>query len=384
MRNLIIITIVLNVYLGINVFGQTNSENGRAGRKIHDSKILDSGLDESEKTQILILGASHLQRVKNCLEPNALTGLLDILESYKPDVIGVETMPPAVIADMQRRGGFFGEILGAFAEKQISLGQVMQKKLNVSRREAEILSDKLVNRSNPLDHSDRLKLIAHLLAAYDFDSAVLQWSYLPESLQKENELIPKSIGTVLSETQNSANERFSLGTRLAKRIRLQRVYGIDDHYDEELLNRMIKPFVKEIEDNPEVKKVTSSELYAETEKSLRKGCQNSRKMLDHFQMINSADYGKKDADLQWGVWFRTKLPSRLDRSRVAQWEVRNLNIASRIREISVFNPGKKILIIIGVGHKPFLDRYLTNMLDVQVIHLNDLAPTARDRPRSNL
>jgi hypothetical protein len=374
MRNFIIIAIFVTVYLsGINVIGQTNVENGRA-----DGKILDSGLDESEKTQILVLGTSHLQRVKNCLEPDAMSGLLDILESYKPDVIGVETMPPAVIEDMVRRGGFFDEILEAFAEKQISLGQMMQKKLNVSRREAEILSGKLVNRSNPLNNSDRLKVIAHLLAAYDFDSAVLQWSYLPEPLQKENELIPKSVATVLSETQNSANERFSLGTRLAKRIGLQRVYGIDDHYDEELLNQMIKPFVKEINDNPEIKKVTSSKLYAETEKSLRTGCRDSRKMLGHFQMINTADYGKKDADLQWGVWFRTKLPSRLDRSRVAQWEVRNLNITSRVREISVFNPGKKILIIIGVGHKPFLDRYLTNMLDVKLIHLNDLVSTDRD------
>ena len=99
-------------------------------------------------------------------------------------------------------------------------------------------------------------------------------------------------------------------------------------------------------------------------------------MLRYYSFMNSLNYTSTDVAMQWGVWFRTKLASGLDRSRVAQWEVRNLNITSRIREATAFFPGKRMLVIIGAGHKPFLDSYLSQMLDVKLIQLAELSRPA--------
>jgi len=338
------------------------------------SELLDTHLSSEEKTQILVLGVTHLRELQDCLKPSSMTALLDLLEEFKPDAIGVERLPGQIIRDMEIRGGFFDQIIQRFAGNEILLGKQMQKKLMVSRQEAEKLSGKLLIQSDLTNPKNRLNLIAYLIASYDFNSAVLQWSYLSKSIQKNNRIIKGVATTRLSESVKSANENFSIGTALAKRLGLQRVYGIDDHYDEELLNRMVKSFLREINGNEEIKAVASSKFYTNSSRALRDACNDSTKMLNHFKTINSSAYGLKDVNLQWGVWFKTKLASKLDRSRVAQWEVRNLNIVSRIREVSVFKPGKKLLVIIGVGHKPFLDLYLRNMLDVKVVQLSDLLP----------
>jgi len=67
-----------------------------------------------------------------------------------------------------------------------------------------------------------------------------------------------------------------------------------------------------------------------------------------------------------------KLTSRLDRSRLALWDVRNLNILSNLRRASARKPGGRMLVIIGAGHKPFLDVLLAQMLDVRPVQLSDL------------
>ena len=83
--------------------------------------------------------------------------------------------------------------------------------------------------------------------------------------------------------------------------------------------------------------------------------------------MNSAEHGEADVDAQWGLFLRTHLESGLDRSRLALWEVRNLNIASHVRRASAHSPGGRVLVVIGAGHKPFLDDLLGRMADVEII-----------------
>ena len=338
-----------------------------------DKKLTDSGLPDSEKTQILILATSHLRNVKDCLKPEAMDKLLNVLgETFKPDLVAVEEITPAVIEDMERRGGYLTEVNSFFSKEQITTGKALKKKLGVSRKQAETESRKILKETDLNNTENRLKLITYLLAAYDYDSAILQWSKLPPTIREKQTAIPKDIAEQLSKSLTFSNEQFTIGTALAKRLGLQRIYGIDDHFDKEIFNQMVKQFLAEIKDNDEVAKASKAKLYTESAKDLREACNDKEKMFEHYLDLNSKEFAEQDVALQWGVWFRTKLPSKLDRSRVAQWEMRNLNIASRIREISVFHPVKKILVIIGAGHKPFLDLYLSNMLDVKIVQLRDL------------
>lgn len=334
-------------------------------------------LDDEAKTKIMILGTPHLSELQDCLRPSALEPLLNVVQKFKPDVIGVESVPPAILEDMERRGGYFNEIIEYFAKRRVESGHEMQKLLKISRAEAEDKADALLQSKSALDAGTRLKLIGYLLAAYDYDSAVLQWSYLPENARRQNTMLSSEISAKLNESLSSPDERFSIGLALAKKLGLQKVVGIDDHFDEELLHRVSVQFSKDIENSPEVKAVTQSRFYADSAKQLRAACHNGDEMLRYYLYLNSPGYTSTDVAMQWGVWFRTKLPSGLDRSRVAQWEVRNLNIASRIREATVAYPSKRMLVIIGGGHKPFLDSYLSRMLDVKLVQLNELVKASR-------
>ena len=78
-------------------------------------------------------------------------------------------------------------------------------------------------------------------------------------------------------------------------------------------------------------------------------------------------FGGKDVDLQWGSFLRSNLADQIDRSHLALWEVRNLQIAANIRRLTAEHPGGRVLVIIGAAHKPFLESYLQQMADIDVV-----------------
>jgi hypothetical protein len=127
----------------------------------------------------------------------------------------------------------------------------------------------------------------------------------------------------------------------------------------------------QLKDNPLLKEVSSHPFYTKSNEDLKEAHQNNN-LLPYYIRINTSEYGRKDMEIQWDIWFRTHLRSGLDRIRMALWEVRNLNIASHIRRATASHPGKRFLVIIGVGHKPFLDAYLSQMADIEIVQLNDL------------
>jgi len=59
-------------------------------------------------------------------------------------------------------------------------------------------------------------------------------------------------------------------------------------------------------------------------------------------------------------------PNDLGRVRLAGWEVRNLRMAANIRQAAAGAPGGRVLVIVGSGHKPWLEAYLGMMADVRI------------------
>ena len=133
----------------------------------------------------------------NCLLKISQLNYIDIHHIVQ---IGVEEMLPSVVEEIEGRGGFFNELIGAFSKEQLSAGRAMRTKLGISRKEAETESEKFLKGTDFKNSEIRLKLIAFLLAAYDYDSAVLQWSYLPNSVREKQTLIPKNIAEQMSKS----------------------------------------------------------------------------------------------------------------------------------------------------------------------------------------
>lgn len=205
---------------------------------------------------------------------------------------------------------------------------------------------------------------------YDYNSALLQWSYLPKRFHNQNGLLPCEITTKLNEDLRAPHETVSIGITLARMLQLQRIASIDDQTDVSVYAKIPPRFFEELSEHPEYKSVRSSGHYAESIERAKKAFQSGTEMLNWFRYLNSSQFASEEVAAQWGMYFRTELP--FSRSRVAQWEVRNLRMASHIREAMALFPGKRMLVIVGFSHKPFLDAYLHQMLDLELVQLVDL------------
>src|SRR5947209_16920742 len=89
----------------------------------------------------------------------------------------------------------------------------------------------------------------------------------------------------------------------------------------------------------------------------------------HLTIVYSQELPQRT---QWALFCRTHLASGVDRANAAAWELRDLNITSNIRRASARAPGKRMLVIIGASHKPFLDAYLRALIDVKLLQLSDV------------
>lgn len=326
---------------------------------------------EREKTQLLVLGTPHLAEYD--FDTAALEPLLDVLERFKPDLIGVEWLHPQVIEWMEQSPQKYLEVIEQFAKPIVEQGCVMQKQLGVSRTQAEfIAAERLASITPDTPPSERAVLVGYLLAAYDRASALLQWSYLPKEFRAQGQGLLAEVRDSLEQALQSKNEVVSIGIALARRRQLQRIYQIDDHQDADMFHKSIEKFLQEMQASKEVQALEAQfKAWFQRDRQRFEHAVQKKDLLPMYLYYNSAEYAQKDME-QWRVWFRTRFPSRLDRTRMIAWEVRNLNMASHIRRAMAHSPGGRMVVIVGASHKPFLDAYLSTMVDVRLVQLKSL------------
>ncbi len=336
-----------------------------------DSRPFPPSLEVGQHTSVLVLGTPHLSTLGDRFEPGLLGPLLERLAAYAPDAIGLESIPPAALADMLARPEF-EDVVHQFAGERAHWGRALQRELGISWREAADSADALLERdgASGLSPAERQRLIRFLLAAYDDLSAVLHWSYLPQDVSGSDPAVPDSVRTWLDEQAQSANENATIGIELARRLGLRRLLYIDDHHDKDLFLDIAPSLIEELNENETYASVLGDPFIADTEERFEQAV-DAGDLLPFYRFINTPEYGRKDAALQWDVWLRTGLESRLDRTRLAVWEVRNLNMASHIRRATATIPGGRMLVVVGNGHRPFLESYLALMTDVRLVRLDD-------------
>ena len=58
---------------------------------------------------------------------------------------------------------------------------------------------------------------------------------------------------------------------------------------------------------------------------------------------------------------------RAGRQSVAAWEAQNLHMATVVREVTAAFPGGRALLVVGAAHKPFIEAYLRQLADVEIV-----------------
>ena len=339
-----------------------------AQKRVSPRAALSKLASDAANKKIMILGTPHLNTIKGAFKQTALDSVLAALQTFDPRVIAIESLPPEMIGTLEDRGGNSGIIVEAFAETQLKYGHAMQQSLSTSWMEAKATADSLLHDPDSTKADARSRQVAYLLAGYDYYSALLQWSYLPNEVRNLTPLIPDSVKTALTADLTSANEIPALAVRLARSLGHERVLSIDDHYDDLMLLPISDSLSAEMERHPLFPRIARAKVYRQSDRLLEQANAEGN-LLPYYRYLNSSEYMSADMKTQWGFFLRTHLPSGHDTYRFILWEIRNLLIASNILKVVPPVGEGKVLVIIGAAHKPFLDEYLSQMSDVRVVQV---------------
>lgn len=220
----------------------------------------------------------------------------------------------------------------------------------------------------------------YCLAAGDVPSAVLQWSYLgdPAAVRPGpggvSGAVDRELARFLDQRLHSSNEVYALALPLARRLGHRRLESVDSHLDKDDFLRIAADLSRELA-GTEAEAAGRSSIYQQTAERTRRAVATGS-LLPLFEFMNSPAFSRADVMAQWDVFLRTRLPSGLDRARLALWDVRNLGIASHIRRVAANHAGGRLLVIVGAAHKPFLEALLAPMLDLAIVPFDEILPDA--------
>lgn len=325
------------------------------------------------KTNVMILGVPPLNVLRKDFSPSLLDSLIFSLKKFNPSLICIDGISPREIEAFQHIDEFHSKLVNSIASKEISLAEHIRKKYKINYSNALEEIDSLLkkdNTGNSLSLKDRTDLVKNLIAVYDVYSASLQWSYLTDEEKLKAEIDP-SIKNELEQILNSNDENSSIGIRLARELKLQRLFPINDYSDKFYLDKISDKLYEEMLISEVYLNSRKDILDYQTDKKLKESLAK-KNLLPFFEHLNSMDYIIKSTNKNWGIYYKMFLDSGLDRTRIALWEMKCLRIAANIREISSFYPGKNILVIIDVSAKPFLEDYLKSIGDVRITSLQDI------------
>lgn len=319
--------------------------------------ILRPQIPAAERTQVMVLGTLHLAQEK-VASSAPLSRLLARLATWKPDFIAVEVLPGDRIHELELRSQatmMHQEVLEGFTGSQRKTGELARAQVGMDAVQA---AKELLDSTKSQPPARRVLL---QLASYDLMNALLGWSRLETEGRKG---IPEALGELLDRILARPDETNLLALALARTLDLPLVASVDAFEDALSIETVIPAWIRSR--NAVSKADTTPTRFRERERRLRDEALQGGDLLPYYRHLNSEAYAQGDVDEQWGAYLRSHFADRSDRGRLGLWEERNLKIAANIRALAARNPGKRILVIYGAAHKPFLDAYLALASDLTV------------------
>ena len=320
-----------------------------------------------EPTQVLVLGSPHLSGAPDTFDPAVLDPLLDRLAAFNPDIIAIEGLTGESISALWQYRDIYPEVAISYGGRSLALAAMARNTLQLDMPEAEAeVRRTLATWPEAPTPAQRRRLTALLVASGDPNSALVQWWRLDPSERRAEDGVSAMLMEQLQAFATRKNENHLIGARLAVRLGLERLYPIDDHSsDDVVLDReadleafMSEPWFQQVINDPAFAPMREAGEHLTT----------PEQTLATYRFLNSPAAGRTDSDAQWLSMIRRASPNQVGRTRVAEWETRNLRQVANIREAMASRPGARVLVITGSAHKPWFDAYLRMMTDVQVVN----------------
>lgn len=318
----------------------------------------------SVPNEVLVLATPHLSGLPERFSPKSLNLLIEKLETWRPQLITVESLS-GMQCDMMRRysARYAGSIKPYCWDPSIARASTG---LDVPAATAEV--DRLLASWSATPTPDqRRHLAATFFAAGDQASALVQWLRLPDSERIEQGWLNTPLVQRLNELREKRDETFQIAAPLAARLGLERVYPIDDHTADsadatEAEEKETSEIMKNLWDNPATAKRTA------TAKLLESYLDSEQGILKMYRVYNRDDQALLVYKSDFGAALKDKSIRQVGRGYVGYWETRNLRMVANIRDVLGAMPGKRTLSIVGASHKGYFEAYLNVMHDVKLIN----------------
>ncbi|WP_395646042.1 DUF5694 domain-containing protein [Terricaulis sp.] len=326
------------------------------------------GRHVGEATQVLVLASPHLSGTPENWDPGALAPLLARLQAFQPDAIAIEALPGRTISHMWQYRETYPDVAHDYGGRAMVLAALARNTLNLDMPDAEAeMRRTLATWPDAPTAAQRRRLAALFCAAGDPASALVQWWRLDPSERIADDSVSRLLAEQLAtyETPARRNENYLIGSRLGADLGLERVYPMDDQSDD-IADPAFAQNFENFLGQPWFPALLADARFA----PLREAGQHlgtPEEALATYRMLNMAATGRTDADMQWLSMINRESPGNSGRMRVAAWETRNLRMAANIREVATLHPGGRVLVIVGSGHKPWLDAYLAMMSDIEIV-----------------
>ena len=315
-------------------------------------------------TQVLVLGSPHLSAYAEKLNRAHLSGLLDRLAKYKPDIITIEALSGEqcefVRVNATTHPDVFKDYCWDPAPAQKAIGLGLQEALVEIQTTLQAWAQQPKTTPSP---TQRRRLVAVFLAANDRASALVQWLRLDVNERTATDGIAESMLKFLNRESPKSNENYEVAAVLAARLGLERVYATDDHTADDITDRAGSKFGDALQDMwskinfPEKKESLALEAKLNSEQD----------MLNLYRFFNDPVKLRAFIGADFGGGIKHATPELYGRQYVAWWETRNLRMVANIRSAFGNQPGAKVLTVVGSSHKPYFDAYLEMMHEVQLV-----------------
>ena len=322
---------------------------------------------QGPKTQVLVLGSTHLSAAPDTFDTKNLDHVLAKLSAFAPKVVAVEYLSGESLDALERYEGVYPDVANTYGKSiraaRDASGPALSLTIAQAEKEARRLLASLPASPGP---AERRKLAATFAAAGEFASAAVQWMQLPEKERRAADGVTEALLPLMEKWTKSRNEALAIGARVAARMKLDRVYAVDDHSADDVVLPIEAALQAYMDSDPKFKTLMS-DMQASGILDVAARMTSPQAVLEAYRFLNDPETLRKDVSLQWGYFLRLEAPERLGRRRMAEWEARNLRMTANLREAFAHHPGERVLFVVGASHKPYIEAYLNQMHDVEIV-----------------
>lgn len=306
----------------------------------------------AKATDITVIGTAHLEQLQPRPTDAQVERVVDVLAAWQPSLVCIEALPGDQVQVFLRDPARHGILLQAFGSAAAELATRQQIQLALDPASAREAASTLARAGKELPASELPRLAALHLAAHEPWSAALAWSAVgPGEREAGRRMLGADAVAALDRLVASDNEIARIALPLARRAGHWRFCHADSFVDEASVVGLADALMPMMQD-PAVARGLEA-FNAQGRERWKAGKQSA--LLDLLAWMQGDAFAAADRSSQWDIFEAGQGPHHAGQRRLALWQARNADIATRLFRAAADEQGGRILLLVGAAHRPFLE-----------------------------